>query len=272
MAGKINWYLQIRNLSKTDERALELYNNLQKAETDDEKNKAKQEAQEYIQSISNDGGENSGNGGESQNTETETTNDTESEDSTRVEESVAGDEECDNQPVSVDTLSVPETPLQGNSEADKENEKALTDLSAPAFAPRLAKCGITREEELFLHGVFVRKMDREEKILMRRSIYNKKTLRNAQIQAEFKKKRIEQKQRDANDVEKQRYHQERKYVNAIVDALNSHCNLGWIFANIEGLTPDIVREFLKKPGYVNAFRQANPKFVENFKKKYGVDI
>ena len=45
--------------------------------------------------------------------------------------------------------------------------------------------------------------------------------------------------------------------------------IGWILGNIEGLSVEIIKEFLKKPGYVNAFNQANPNFVANFKKRFG---
>ena len=67
---------------------------------------------------------------------------------------------------------------------------------------------------------------------------------------------------------KQQYHQDRKLVSAIVNALENHCNIGWIFNHIEGLTVDIFKELIKKPGNCNAFRQANPNFLDNFKKKY----
>lgn len=266
----LNWYLQIRNLSKTDEKALELYNNLQKAQTDDEKNTAKQQAQEYIKSISNDSGEDSSDGGETPHTETTNTDDIAPEDSVISAQDISDSEECDNQPVSVDTVSVPETPLQKDSESDeKEQEKIKLDLSQLAFNPRLAKCGITREEELFLAGVRVRKLTHDEKILLRRSIYEKKTKRNAALQAEFRKKRQEQRLKDLNDPEKIRYHQERKYVMAVVDALTQHKNMIYMFSQIDGLTPEILKELIKKPENANAINQANPRFLENFKKSYG---
>lgn len=252
--AKINWYLQIRNMAKTDKTAADIFELLQKAQTDDEKENAKQIAQKYIQETQN-----------SENNPAEPTQEV---------DPVAEDETSNDEPGAVVDMdnSIPdnEPPIQENNETDTESkqEKILTDLSAPAFTPRLAKCGITREEELFLHGVFVRKMTREEKIEMRRSIYQKKTQTAQKIQAEYKKKRIEQKEKDANDPVKQQYHQERKFVSAIVNALENHCNIGWIFSHIEGLTVDIFKELIKKPGNCNAFRQANPNFLDNFKKKY----
>lgn len=242
-----NWYIKLRTLIKTDETAAQLFEQLQKAETDDEKELAKANAQNYIQTL--------------QANETTTTEvDVEPE----VPEVVG---EPDNE--SDDLASEENTQGQPETVEETTEKSTLTDLSQPAFTPRLAKFGITREEELFLHGVFVRKMSREDKILMRRSIYNKKTVGAAKIQAEYKKKRIEQKIKDANDPEKIRYNQERKLVNTIVDALYNHCNQGWIFSNIEGLTPDIFRELISKPGIYNQINSANPEFIPNFKKRYG---
>lgn len=207
----LNWYLQLRNLCKSDAKAAELFQQLQTAGTEDEKDNAKRQAQEYIQTL------------QSKEVTTEKT----------------------------------------------EEKKSVSDLSAPAFNPRLAKCGITREEELFLHGVYVRKLSHEEKILMRRSIYEKKTLRNAKIQAEYRAQRIAQREKEANDPEKIKFHQERKLVFALTNALEQHKNMIWIFSNIEGLTPELLKELLQKPGIRNAVKQANPNFIDNFNKKYG---
>lgn len=251
----LNWFLTLRNLSKSDETALALFTNLQKATTDEEKSNAKQQAQEYIQKIQS---------AESAEKPTETDSVPESEESTVV-------------PDSENTTDDSELQVQADIESDetveepKEEVKSnMLDLSAPAFNPRLAKCGINREEELFLQGVYVRKLSHEEKVLLRRSIYQKKTQRNAKIQAEYKAKRIEQKQQELNDPEKIKFHQERKLVYALTSALEQHKNMIWIFDNIEGLTPDILKELLQKPGIANAVRQANPNFIENFNKKYGV--
>lgn len=224
----LNWFLTLRNLSKSDAHAAELMEQLKNAGTDDEKENAKNAAQEYLQTLQ-----------ASQPTDTTT-------ESEVVSETNPVDTE-ENQPDIVEDDAEPNTQNEPESPAstkESTQEKEITDLSALAFNPRLARCGITREEELFLHGVFVRKMNREEKILMRRSIYQKKTLLANKIQAEYKAKRIEQRLRDANDPEKQRYHQERKYVSAIVNALEGHKNMIWMFSNIEGLTVDIFKELL----------------------------
>lgn len=112
-------------------------------------------------------------------------------------------------------------------------------------------------------------MTRDEKILMRRSIYEKKTKRNAEMQALFRAKRLEQRQKDLNDPEKQKFHEERKYVAAVVKALENRKNFVWIFSQIDGLTPDIMRELLKKPEVVNAIKQEKASFITDFYKKYG---
>lgn len=248
----LNWYLTLRNLCKTDAKAAELFQQLQTAGTDDEKNKAKQQAQEYIQTLQS----------------------TESSDKPAETDSVA--ENQDNVIVadSEDTVDDSAVSVQEDAENDETVEESKeeiksTDLSLPAFSARLAKSGITREEELFLHGVFVRKMSRDEKIAMRRSIYQKKTLRNAQKQAEYKAKRIAQRKKDAQDPEKIKFHQERRVMFSLINAITEHKNLGWVFSNIEGLTPDIFREIIKTPANVNAIRQVNPSFIDNFNKKYG---
>lgn len=245
----LNWYLQLRNIAKTDPKAADLLEQLKNAGTDDEKETAKQIAQEYLQALQPD----------------ETTT---SPEETTAPESEKVVQNPDIQPDSV--VCDPTDTTDGKSDPESTDEEKLkTDLSQLAFAPRLAKFGITREEELFLKGVYVRKLTRDEKILLRRSIYQKKTQGNAKIQAEFKAKRIAQKQAELNDPEKIKYHQERKYISAIVTALTNHKNLGWIFSQVEGLTPEIFRELIAKPGNYNAIRQANPNFIDNFNKKYG---
>jgi hypothetical protein len=254
----LNWYLTLRNLAKADETAAELFESLKKAETDEEKEIAKQNAQNYIE-------QKNSNGGDSDDSKAET----EIQETPIVEEDTGHVESDSPVPDSDDLVADSEDKLQKDSERDTDQEKIITDLSQPAFTPRLAKCGITREEELFLNGVFVRKMTREEKMLMRRSIYQKKTQRNAQIQAEYKAKRLAAKQKDLNDPEKIKYHQERKLISAVVDALVNHKNMIYIFSEIEGITPDILKGLLEKPENRNAINQANPKFLENFKKVYG---
>lgn len=243
----------MRNLSKTDAYAAELYEQLQKAETDEEKQKAKEVAQEYVRSL--------------QETANDSTPVVETKEEIVETEDTPVADEPETEDVVVDT--VPDSEIDVPEIPQTDEEKIKQDLSQLAFNPRLAKCGITREEELFLQGVRVRKLSHQEKIELRRSIYQKKTQRNNQLQAEFRARRLEQKQKDLNDPEKIKYHQERKYVLAIVDALQNHKNMIYIFTQIDGLTPEIVRDLLQKPSNCNAFEQANPKFIENFYKLYG---
>lgn len=254
----LNWYLTIRNLAKTDTVAAELFDLLKKAETDEEKETAKQKAQDYINQIND-------NNRAVDDTETKDSQEEVIAESPVEEDSVVDSgkdiatDNSDTVPDNTDTRLVEE----------EKKEVSKTDLSGLAFTPRLAKCGITREEELFLNGILTRKMNREEKILMRRSIYEKKTKKNAEMQALFRAKRLVQRQKDLNDPEKQKFHQERKYVAAVVKALENRKNFVWIFSQIDGLTPDIMRELLKKPEVANAIKQEKASFITDFYKKYG---
>lgn len=256
----LNWYLQIRNLAKSEPAAAEILTLLQNAGTEDEKNTAKQKAQEYIASKES-----------SDNTAKEDSKPSEEIVVEEIEESYAGDIDSDivvdSFPSSDDTRE--DVVVENKETVEKDEEKVKQDLSQLAFNPRLAKCGITREEELFLNHVYVRKLSHEDKILMRRSIFQKKNQRYAALQAEYKAKRIAQKQKDLNDPEKIKFHQERKIFSAVLDALTNRRNIGWIFSNIEDLTPDIMKEFLKKPQNRNAINQINPVFIENFTKRFG---
>lgn len=254
----LNWYLTIRNLAKTDTVAAELFDLLKKAETDEEKETAKQKAQDYINQI---------------NDNDRAIDDTETKDSQEevVAESPVEEDSVVDSGKDIATDNSDTVPDNTDTRLVEKEEKEIskTDLSGLAFTPRLAKCGITREEELFLNGILTRKMNRAEKILMRRSIYEKKTKKNAEMQALFRAKRLEQRQKDLNDPEKQKFHQERKYVAAVVKALENRKNFVWIFSQIDGLTPDIMRELLKKPEVASAIKQEKASFITDFYKKYG---
>ncbi len=262
----LNWYLTLKNLSKTDARAAELYELLQKAETDDQKETAKAQAQQYIQSINNDSGQDSSGSGKTENPETENpTEETPSEN--HVEEDLGSDTGCD--PVDNPVDTVPDNDDTDENREQEKKEELPKELNLPALNPTHKRHGLTRQEELFLQGVYLTEMTREEKILMRRSIYQKQTQAEKKIQAEYKAKRIAEKQKDLVDPEKIKYNQERKYVTAVIDARKAHRNFIWIFSQIEGLTPEILKELLKKPENRNAILQQDPKFLDNFKKGYG---
>ena len=219
------------------------------------KEKAKQNGKEYIESIKTEI-----QTGDTETTETETCSEAEV-----VPETLGVDEESmesdqDNSSVS----SSPDLHVVQEKVVDKKY-----DMSEPAFNPRLAKMGITREEELFKMGVYVRKLTRDEKIQIRRSIYQKKKSYMSNVQTKFKAERAQKIAALEADPEYQKYQQQRKYVLRIVEALKAHCNVDWMLHNIEGLTVDVIRELLKKPANVNAFKEQKDTFVPNFYKRFG---
>lgn len=243
--------MELTKLSKTDKTAKELLAQLKAASTDEEKEKAKQNGKEYIQTLQ----------------ETATTSIPEPE-TTEPTPEPAEDELVQESPV--DDSDVDSRNITGSSTVDTQKvvEKKY-DMSEPAFNPRLAKMGITREEELFKLGVLVRKMTRDEKIAIRRSIYQKKKQYMSATQEKFKKQQAEARAAREADPEYQKYMHQRQFVLKIEEALKNHCNIEWMFRNIEGLTPDVLRELLQKPENVNRFRAQKETFVDNFYKKYG---
>lgn len=252
-----NWLMELTKLSKTDKTAKELLSQLKAASTDEEKEKAKQNGKEYIQALEEPVQQTPAG---TVPTEETTPADTDDQPAVLDEEDVEEDKDID---------------VPGDSEpavVDPEPVKAVEkkyDMSEPAFNPRLAKMGITREEELFKMGVLVRKMTRDEKIAIRRSIYQKKKQYMSATQEKFKKQQAEARAAREADPEYQKYMHQRQFVLKIEEALKNHCNIEWMFRNIEGLNPDVMRELLQKPENVNRFRAQKDVFVENFYKKYG---
>lgn len=234
-----SWYADLQTMAKTNVQAAEFLDKLKKAETDDEKDAAKIEAREWVWAQFPEKDEN-------------------------PVHDMVDVQMADVQPVvSVDSVeeAVKPTPT--------EEERLIFDMSAAAFNPRLAKMGINREEELFLKGVCVRKLSHDDKILMRRSIYNKKHAYMDGKQQEFKKKRAKALAKAAKDPALIKYHNQRKYVDRIIEALRAHKNFTWMFTNIKGLTPEVMKELLQNPGNVNLFRAEYREFVDKFNKKYG---
>lgn len=241
-----NWLMELTKLSKTDKTALELLRQLKGATTEEEKEKAKQNGKEYIQNTK----------------ETPVqTNDTETTAETTVEV-VSNPVEQDKDVDSSDIVA-PVHVVQ------KKEVEAKYDMSEPAFNPRLAKMGITREEELFQMHVFVRKLTREEKMEIRRSIYQKKKNYTRTTQEKFRQQRAEKLAALQADPEYQKYQNQQRYVIRIVEALKNHYNIDWMLKNIEGLTVDVIRELLQTPANVNKFKEAKDTFVSNFYKRYG---
>lgn len=242
-----NWYTELTKMAKTEPEAKELLEHLKTATTDEEKEKAKQNGKEYIESLK---------------AEIQTGDPESGEEPTSPEEEVVPESLADDQDDNSTVTSAPVHVVQ------KKIDKKY-DMSEPAFNPRLAKMGITREEELFKMGVLVRKMTREEKIEIRRSIYQKKKQYMSNTQERFKEERAKKLAALQADPEYQKYVHQRKYVIRIIEALKAHCNMEWMFRNIEGLTVETLRELLKKPENANAFRAQKEDFVKNFYKKYG---
>lgn len=257
-----NWLMNLTSLAKTDKTALELLRQLKSAQTDEEKEKAKQNGKEYIQAITEK---------ETSTTETDTdTGTTHPDPEPAAEEEPEVETETDmaeHQGVvgnsDVPTDDIPEKPVQ------KIVEKKY-DMSEPAFNPRLAKMGITREEELFKLGVYVRKLTREEKILIRRSIYQKKKQYMSATQDAFKKKQAEARAAKLADPAYQKYIHQQQLVLKVEEALKNHCNMEWMFKNIPGLTVEVLRELIQVPANANRFRAQKDVFIQNFDKKYGL--
>lgn len=240
-----NWLMELTKLAKTDPEALELLRQLKNATTEEEKQKAKENGKEYIQKTE----------------KTLQTSNPEDQTTTKIDV-VSEDMEGDQDDSIVD--DIPNRDVVQEKIVDKKY-----DMSEPAFNPRLAKMGITREEELFQMHVLVRKMTREEKMEIRRSIYQKKKNYTRTTQDKFRKQRAEKLAALQADPEYQKYQNQQKYVIRIVEALKNHYNVDWMLKNIEGLTVDVIRELLQTPANVNKFKQEKEEFVKNFYKRFG---
>lgn len=239
------WYQDLIKLAETDAKAAELLATLKEAKTGEEQDAAKIAAREYVWAII------PAKGAEPEKEPEPQPDEPEKEDA---------DEPTDEPEQDAEPEREPEEPTKVDT---------IFDMSALAFNPRLAKMGINREEELFLKGVCVRRLSHDDKILMRRSIYNKKHNYMDGKQQEFKKKRAKALAKAAKDPALIKYHNQRKYVDKIIEALRAHKNFTWMFTNIKGLTPEVMKELLQNPGNVNLFRAEYPAFVDKFNKKYG---
>ena len=242
-----NWLMELTKLSKTDPQALELLRQLKSANTEEEKQKAKENGKTYIETIQKQE--------KIQTSDTKTT--TQTKDEVVSEDLENNQDECDSD-------DIPDRDVVQKKVVDKKY-----DMSEPAFNPRLAKMGITREEELFQMHVFVRKLTREEKMEIRRSIYQKKKQYTRQTQEKFRQQRAEKIAILQADPTYQKYQAQQKYVIRIVEALTNHYNVDWMLKNIEGLTVDIIRELLQTTANVNKFKEKKDTFVENFYKRFG---
>lgn len=245
-----NWLMELTKLSKTDKTALELLRQLKGATTEEEKQKAKENGKAYIEE-------------NTQKTPVQTVNTETNTMPEPTEEEVVSEVVENNQDI------CPADDSANRPVVQKKEVEAKYDMSEPAFNPRLAKMGITREEELFQMHVFVRKLTREEKMEIRRSIYQKKKTYTRTTQENFRKQRAEKLAALQADPEYQKYQNQQKYVIRIVEALKNHYNIDWMLKNIDGLTVDVIRELLQIPANVNKFKEQKDTFVSNFYKRYG---
>ena len=246
--------MELTKLSKTDQTALELLRQLKSATTEEEKEKAKQNGKEYIEKTIQP---------EQAQPEPETLQTSDPETTKTGTDEMVPEDVAEDQNINSDN-DIPDNDVVQTKIVDKKY-----DMSEPAFNPRLAKMGITREEELFQMHVYVRKLTREDKMEIRRSIYQKKKNYTRTTQEKFRQQRAEKLAALQADPEYQKYQNQQKYVIRIVEALKNHYNVDWMLKNIEGLTVDVIRELLETPANVNKFKEAKDTFVSNFYKKYG---
>ena len=253
----MNWLMQLTALAKEDQTALELLRALKAATTEEEKEKAKENGKAYI---------------EAQKTTSVQTNE-EKEPEPTAEETGTTDPVAKDTTLPAQDLEENQTGDSADSYSDSDKDKAIDakyNMAEPAFNPRLAKMGITREEELFIKGIMVRKISKEEKLLIRRSIYQKKKTYSRNLQAKYKEKRETERAARLADPAYQEFQNRRKFILKINEALKAHNNLGWMLKNIDGLTVDVLKKLIEDPANVNEFREYDETFVDKFKKKYGV--
>ena len=251
----MNWLMQLTALAKEDQTALELLRALKAATTEEEKEKAKENGKAYIEA--------------QQKIQTNA----EKEPEPTAEETGTTDPVEEDTTPPVQDLEENQTGDSANSDSDSDEDKAIDakyNMAEPAFNPRLAKMGITREEELFIKGIMVRKISKEEKLLIRRSIYQKKKTYSRNLQAKYKEKRETERAARLADPAYQEFQIRRKFILKINEALKAHNNLGWMLKNIDGLTVDVLKKLIEDPANVNEFREYDETFVDKFKKKYGV--
>lgn len=178
-----------------------------------------------------------------------------------VEES----QESDIEETSVKDQAPKEPELQPAEESTVVASPA-PDMNEPALNPRLAKIGITREEELFIQGVVIRPMSRQDRILVRRSIANKKDQYQKELMAEYKERQKEAKKRALTDPAVIAFNRKQKFVMQIRDAFQQNWNFDAIFSKIDGLTIHDMDELIKDSDVLNLFEQYYQGFEKNYLK------
>lgn len=147
-----------------------------------------------------------------------------------------------------------------------KKDKLMDEMQDLALNPRLANIGITREEELFIKNVIIRPMTRDERILMRRSIYQKKNAYSAKLSSEYKVKRNEQRVKALNDPKTIAYNNRMKHVKNIRDGLTRNMNIGTMLKTYPGLTIEIIDELTNDKSITSQFTELQPKFPEQVQK------
>ena len=170
----------------------------------------------------------------------------------------------------------PEMPVQEpakNTEPELSPQEQSTvvaspapDMNEPALNPRLAKIGITREEELFIQGVVIRPMSRQDRILVRRSIANKKDKYQKELMAAYKQQQAETKRRNLTDPKVIAFNRKQKFVMQIRDALQQNWNFDAMFAKIDGFTIQDMDELIKDSDVLKLFEQYYQGFEKNYLK------
>lgn len=170
----------------------------------------------------------------------------------------------------------PETPVQEpakNTEPELSPQEQSTvvaspapDMNEPALNPRLAKIGITREEELFIQGVVIRPMSRQDRILVRRSIANKKDKYQKELMAEYKERQKEAKKRALTDPAVIAFNRKQKFVMQIRDAFQQNWNFDAIFSKIDNFTTNDMDELIKDSDVLKLFEQYYPNFEKDYLK------
>lgn len=170
----------------------------------------------------------------------------------------------------------PEMPVQEpakNTEPELSPQEQSTvvaspapDMNEPALNPRLAKIGITREEELFIQGVVIRPMSRQDRILVRRSIANKKDKYQKELMAAYKQQQAETKRRNLTDPKVIAFNRKQKFVMQIRDAFQQNWNFDAIFSKIDNFTTNDMDELIKDSEVLKLFEQYYPNFEKDYLK------
>lgn len=240
----------MQSIAKTDDTAAQLFQALKNAGTDSEKAQAKQNAMDYVTSITE--------------AKIETFEDT----IIPTEEPVVEEEK----PQTINPNEImPKFEPKHEEKPKEEVQHSEYDLSGPAKKKRYAEMGLTWEEELFLQGVNIRNMKRDERIKFREGIQMKKDRFMNKLQEDWQREQAIKAAKAASDPEMIKFNNQRVFMTKILEELDQHHNVPYVMKMVDNLTPDIFCELLENPANVSAINQRDPEFIEVFKKMYGRD-